>query len=156
MFSLEGIKLARNVGAEQMSGKNYTHVLTSTFFRTMQTACAFAEGAGDFTVARFDTSEALNSEEMKEWGAYIKLHGARLVQSEDLIVEESGRMADGFQALCSRLPENARMLAVGHAPLLECLVFGLTGAVIDPLHECEGVILDYDGSKFVLVEEIRL
>ncbi len=155
VLSPEGIELARRIGAEEMRGKKFTFILTSGCFRTAQTVCAFAEGAGDFTVARFKSCDALDSQRMKEWGEYYKLHDANLVSCQ-LVDEEARRMADKYREELRELPSDAHVLGAGHTPFIECSVFGMTGTIIRPLGECEGVILDYDGSKFVLVEEIRL
>lgn len=53
------------------------------------------------------------------------------------------------------IPEGARALAVGHTPLIERAVFGLTGREIAPLAECEGVVLAQDADS-VRVAEIRI
>ena len=47
--------------------------------------------------------------------------------------------------LFAEIPEDGRALAVGHTPLIERAVLGLTGREIDALGECEGVLLTIDG-----------
>jgi phosphohistidine phosphatase SixA len=57
--------------------------------------------------------------------------------------------------LLEQVPESRRGLAVGHTPLIERAVLGLTGREIAPLSECEGVLLvDDDGE--LRVDELRL
>jgi len=44
-------------------------------------------------------------------------------------------------ALIDAVPQNERGLAISHTPLIERAVLGLTAAEIEPLAECEGVLL---------------
>lgn len=57
--------------------------------------------------------------------------------------------------LLAQVPEGGRGLAVGHTPLIEKAVLGLTGREIEPLSECEGVLLTEDGGE-IAVDELRL
>lgn len=50
-------------------------------------------------------------------------------------------MAGVVSALIDAVPEGERGLAISHTPLIERAVLGLTGAEIEPLAECEGVVL---------------
>lgn len=66
-------------------------------------------------------------------------------------------MAGVLTALVDAVPDGARGLAVSHTPLIERAVLGLSGAEIDPLGECEGVLLTKpDEDAPVSVEELRL
>jgi phosphohistidine phosphatase SixA len=75
----------------------------------------------------------------------------------------SGRGTDGSEeqlagvvrGVLSSVPEGGRGLAIGHTPLIEKAVRGLTGRTIAPLAECEGVLLTDDGDR-IWVEELRL
>jgi hypothetical protein len=44
---------------------------------------------------------------------------------------------------------------VGHTPLIEAAVFGLTGAVIEPLSECEGILMEEEDGRIRLAAEYR-
>lgn len=59
--------------------------------------------------------------------------------------------------LLGRVPDGGRGLAVGHTPLIEKAVLGLTGQAIEPLAECEGVMVSSsaDGTDLSL-DELRL
>jgi phosphohistidine phosphatase SixA len=50
-------------------------------------------------------------------------------------------MAGVVSALLDAVPEGERGLAISHTPLIERAVLGLTAAEIEPLAECEGVLL---------------
>ncbi len=70
-----------------------------------------------------------------------------------------GETAEGLAAvvrdLLARVPEGGRGLAVGHTPLIERAVLGLTGLDIEPLVECEGVLLVEDAGE-IRVDELRI
>lgn len=44
---------------------------------------------------------------------------------------------------------------MGHSPLIEAAVYGLTGRVVDPLNECEGVLVQEEGGEIRLADEYR-
>lgn len=50
-------------------------------------------------------------------------------------------MGGVVSALLDAVPEGGRGLAISHTPLIERAVLGLTAAEIEPLAECEGVVL---------------
>jgi phosphohistidine phosphatase SixA len=59
------------------------------------------------------------------------------------------------RGLLEQVAEGGRGLAVGHTPLIERAVLGLTGREIEPLGECEGVLLIDDRGELRL-DELRL
>jgi phosphohistidine phosphatase SixA len=56
-------------------------------------------------------------------------------------------MAGVVSALLDAVPEGERGLAISHTPLIERAVLGLTAAEIEPLGECEGVLLSRAGDQ---------
>ncbi|GIV00230.1 MAG: hypothetical protein KatS3mg014_1845 [Actinomycetota bacterium] len=64
-------------------------------------------------------------------------------------------MAGVLGALLDAVPEGGRGLAVGHTPLIERAVLGLVGREIEPLSECEGVLVTRTDEGGILVEELR-
>ena len=66
-------------------------------------------------------------------------------------------MAGVVAALLDAVPEGERGLAISHTPLIERAVLGLTAAEIEPLAECEGVLLSKaTDDDAVEVGELRL
>jgi phosphohistidine phosphatase SixA len=66
-------------------------------------------------------------------------------------------MAGVVSALVDAVPDGGRGLAVSHTPLIERAVLGLTAREIEPLAECEGVVLrreDDDGE--LAIQELRI
>ena len=66
-------------------------------------------------------------------------------------------MAGVLSALLDAVPDEGRGLAVSHTPLIERGVLGLVSRELEPLAECEGVVLTKgDDGASVEIEEIRL
>ena len=65
-------------------------------------------------------------------------------------------MAGVLSALLDTIGEGERALAVGHTPLIERAVLGLTGHELEPLGECEGVVLTKEDDGHIEVLELRL
>jgi phosphohistidine phosphatase SixA len=64
-------------------------------------------------------------------------------------------MAAGIHALLDQLPEDGIALAISHTPLVERAVSGLTGREVEPMRECEGILVSrYDDGRLE-VEELR-
>ena len=64
-------------------------------------------------------------------------------------------MAAGVRALLGRVPEGERGLAVSHTPFVERAAAGLTGQEVEPMAECEGLLVTANGERLT-VEELRL
>jgi phosphohistidine phosphatase SixA len=65
-------------------------------------------------------------------------------------------MAGVLSGLLDAVPDGGRGLAVSHTPLIERAVLGLVAREIQPLTECEGVVLRREGDGSLEVDEIRL
>ena len=121
----------------------YSVVFVSPALRAAETAELFLEGREP---SQRETIAGLASEVEDRWRAAGKAAGSSRIsaireQDADLVRTETERLAGVLRDLLARVPENGRGLAVGHSPLIEAGVFGLTGEEIDPLEECEGVLL---------------
>jgi broad specificity phosphatase PhoE len=153
VLSESGIRLAHEVGRE-ICGCSFTHVFYSHVQRTVQTALAYAEGAGDFPDDRYQTLEALCTKERSGWAEYLRTH-AKLDLAHPFVAAEVERITRQFDHEIRRLEDGAHVLAVGHSNLLECLVYGLTGHVLAPLNECEGATLVNERSTYRFMSECR-
>jgi phosphohistidine phosphatase SixA len=65
-------------------------------------------------------------------------------------------MAAGFRSLLERVPDGARAIAFSHTPLIERGTSKLAGREIEPLQECEGVLLTLHDDGSLTVDELRL
>ena len=66
-------------------------------------------------------------------------------------------MAGVLSALLDAITDGGRGLAVSHTPLIERGILGLTAKEIEPLAECEGIVLSREGEDGELeLVELRL
>lgn len=65
------------------------------------------------------------------------------------------RLAAVVSELLAKVPAGGRGLAVGHTPLIERAVLGLTGSELAPLRELEGVLVVEEDDGALRVEELR-
>jgi hypothetical protein len=105
-------------------------------------------------------AEALASPVEDRWRAAAKAAGTGRIDAvrqhdPELVDDESRRLADGVLELLTHVPDGGRGLAVGHSPLIEAAIYGLTGQVIEPLGECEGVALEQDEGAIRVAEQYR-
>lgn len=64
-------------------------------------------------------------------------------------------MADGVRELLAQLPEGGRGLAISHTPLVERAAEGL-GRPVEPMRECEGILVTEHGDGRIELAELRL
>jgi broad specificity phosphatase PhoE len=101
----------------------------------------------------------LASEAEDRWRAAAKAAGSSRIDvvmatDPELVTVEAERLARVVEDLFGRVPEGGSALAVGHSPLIEAAVYGLTGVVIEPLGECRGpTIIRDDEGKYRIGEQ---
>jgi phosphohistidine phosphatase SixA len=127
-LSKDGQALALKVGHDLPGG--YVAVFTSPAKRAAETAAFFMRALGQ---------------------QLPQIHGV----SDDLSVDDPDRLARGVRQILHAIPEGGRGLAVGHTPLIEKAVEALTGQRIEPLAECEGVLLEENDGEVRLAQEYR-
>jgi broad specificity phosphatase PhoE len=157
-LSPEGQRLAEEVGRNLPGG--YEALYTSTARRAAETAAWFLRGLGQQLPALHGAIDGLASPVEDRWKAAAKAAGSSRIDDvaahdPDLVAEESARLGAAVRELLVAVPGGARGLAVGHSPLIEAAVYGLTGDVIEPLAECEGILLEEDGGDILLTQEYR-
>jgi phosphohistidine phosphatase SixA len=124
---------------------------------------AQAEDLGRSLSGRFDAvyvSPAQRAAQTVAWilrGMHVQLPAHHVV-----VPGLAGKNTDGsplqlgevLAELLADVPEGGRALAVSHTPIVEKAVAGLTGREIEPLGECEGVVITLDDDA-IQVEERR-
>lgn len=158
-LSSDGEILAERVGKD-LQGP-YDAVFTSPARRAAETAAWFLRGLGHPVPAVHGVAEGLASEVEDRWRAVAKSAGSSRIDviervDTDLVKKESALLADTVRRLIADLPKGGHGLAVGHSPLIEAAVYGLVGTVVDPLRECEGVLLVEEEGEVRLDREFRL
>jgi phosphohistidine phosphatase SixA len=154
-LSPEGLDLARRVAPSLRGG--YTTFVSSGAERATQTLLELwppASGA-------IDVESGLQSPVEDRWRAAGKAAGSSHLeriraQDPELVERESQRLAGVVRAMAASAADGIRVLAVGHTPLIEAAILGLTGSTLEPLGECEGAALTFEGDRVTTVEELRL
>ena len=157
-LSEEGQVLALHVGKDLPGG--YAAIYTSPARRAAETVAWLLRGLGQQLPQDHGVSDGLGSPVEDRWRAAAKAAGTGridAIRAEDaeLVEQESKRLGAAARELLASLPEDGRGLAVGHSPLIEAAVFGLTERVVEPLRECEGVVLEDDRGTISLATEFR-
>jgi phosphohistidine phosphatase SixA len=155
----KGYALAREVGARQLRGRAFTDFYASPVWRTHQTLAAFAEGAGDFRLKWAPPTPPIYAErpEVRElWRACraAELRGedmvlAALARDEGLFRRLADELAALFVAWAPSHEDGRKVIVVGHSPHLEIMAFGLDGALMPGLKECQGFRFVADGGRVV-------
>jgi broad specificity phosphatase PhoE len=158
-LSSDGEILAERVGS-QLTGP-YHAVFTSPARRAAETAAWFLRGLGQQIPPMHGVAEGLSSDVEDRWRSAAKAAASSRIDAiegvdPDLAEKESALLADTVRRLLADLPEDGRGLAIGHSPLIEAAVYGLTGTIIEPLKECEGVLLVEDAGLVRLDRELRV
>jgi broad specificity phosphatase PhoE len=157
-LSQEGIEQAHRLGRSIRVG--YTHLYSSGAQRATQTLACMLAGMGRLVLNGVVVRPGLGSPREGEWRDTARAAGTSsldtlLTKNEPLVREESQRLAGELRAIIGELPEGSYALAIGHSPLAECAIYGLTGKVHPPLKECEGfLVLELKGGRLD-VEELR-
>jgi phosphohistidine phosphatase SixA len=157
-LSEEGQDLALRIGKDLPGG--YAMVFTSPARRAAETAAWFLRGLGQ-KLPPHGVEAGLASPVEDRWRSAAGTAGSSRIDAiekadPDLVEKESARLADAIRQLLADIPDGGRGLAIGHTPLIEAAVHGLTGRLIEPLAECEGVLVEQEGTDVQLTAEYRL
>ncbi len=155
-----GYALARSIAGQDLRGRDFGGFFVSSYWRTVQTMAAFAEGAGDFAL-KFQPDPApiyLDWPELRPlWRAcrQAELRGEDLLQAAlqhdaALTRRAAAAVADRFRQWACSVDDGRNYLVVGHSPYLEMLVLGLFGLTLASLRECRGFRVAFDGRVFEL------
>src|SRR5436305_14525203 len=127
---------------------------------------ALAEDVGRARGIRYDAVFISPAERAAETAAWI-LRGAGqpLPPGHAVIPGLAGQdasggspegMAAGVRALLDQIPDDGIGLAISHTPLVERAAAGLTGRTVEPMRECEGVLISRGDDGTITLEELRL
>lgn len=157
-LSEQGRTLALHVGQDLPGG--YVAVFTSPARRAAETAAWFLRGLGQQLPQEHGVVEGLASQVEDRWRAAAKAAGGARIddireRDPELVEEESARLAGVVRGLLAEIPDGGRGLAVSHSPLIEAAAFGLIGTVIEPLSECEGIVVEEEDGRLRLAAEYR-
>jgi len=143
-LSPEGIESALELGRSLRVG--FTHLYSSGAQRATQTLACILAGMGRPVQNGVVIRPGLASPRDADWRAAVRSAGTGhlatlLERTPDLVREESTRLAAELREILSTLPEGAYAFAIGHTPLIESAIYGITSKTPDPLTELEGYLL---------------
>ncbi len=126
---------------------------------------AQAEDLGRGTEGSYDAVFVSPAARAAETAAWILRGGGLQLPDHSVIPGLAGRdasggspegMAAGVRALLDQVPEGGRGLAISHTPFVERAALGLSGKQIEPLAECEGILVTLHDDASIELEELRL
>lgn len=143
-----GVRAAVDIGTD-LEGP-YDLVVSSGAQRATQTAACFLAGFARPVGGGVVANAGFRSADEDRWRAIYSETGSGQIQAfldaaPEFVEAEAGRFAEAVRRVAEQLPEGGRALVVGHSPMHEATVYGLTGETIQPLGKGEAVVLVLDG-----------
>ena len=154
-LSQAGVNLARQVG-EKLGP--FDQVITSKLPRAFETAIAMGF-AVEVRYAELNTiDEAIENE--IDWAAGFA-EFAQIIRQGGITARAAHQQAAFWQKLALAVPENGCALLISHGSIIEA---GTIGCLPDldysnwgkPCDYCEGVLLGFEGNRFITGELLRL
>ena len=132
-LSPEGRAQAEDVGRAARA-TTYDAVFTSPAERAAETAAWFLRGAG---------------QQLQDHAVVAGLAG------QDASGGSPEGMAAGVRALLGQVPDGGTAVAFSHTPFVERAALGLTGTEVEPMGECEGILVTMHDDGSLIVTELR-
>lgn len=153
----DGVAAAVTLGSELKP--HYDRFVSSGAQRATQTLACFIAAGTARSPGGVIVDDRFKSENEDRWKDAYKRAGAGDIESfrradPDLVDKESGLFARALEDLFKGLPEGGRGIVVGHSPMQEAAVWGLTGEAVGPLGKGEGVLVIQDDDGSYRVEDI--
>ena len=147
----DGVAAAVNIG-ERLAG-GYDLLVSSGAQRATQTLACFLAGHGRHLPCGVTVDAAFRSTQEERWFAEAKRSGGgsleAFIQADpDLVAEEAKTLGEALRRVFDRLPEDGRALVVGHSPMHETAIYGLTGTIVAPISKGAGVHIVEDGGAY--------
>ncbi|MGH2813241.1 MAG: histidine phosphatase family protein [Actinomycetota bacterium] len=154
-LTAEGIRAAVEIGKGLTGG--YDALISSGAQRATQTLACFLAGLGRAAPAGVGVDLGFRSEGEDRWfdaaeRAEGKGIGAFRAVDPELVDSEAERFSASLKRLFAALPDQGRALVVGHSPMHEVAVFGLTGMAVAPISKGGGALVIDDGQGDYRVE----
>lgn len=151
----EGVRAALGIGVRLAT--DYDIVISSGAQRATQTAACLLAGSGKKVPNGVVVDERFRSDVEDGWRAAYKAAGAGDIASfreadPELVEQESELLAAALADVFRNLPEGGRALIVGHSPMQEAAVFGLTHEVVAPLSKGAGIEVTANGDDYSVTE----
>lgn len=147
----EGVRHALDVG-RGLEGE-YDLAISSGAQRATQTLACFLAGSGLRVPEGVIVDSRFRSQVEDRWKAAYKAAGQGDIASfrkvdPELVKEESKLLGEALRDAFDQLPEGGRALIVGHSPMQEAAVYGLTGEAPEPLSKGDGIVVTEEGGSY--------
>lgn len=151
VLTTEGVHHALKVGARL--GSEYDLAISSGAQRATQTLACFLAGSGAKVAGGVIVDTRFRSDFEDQWKAAYNAAGAGDIASfrrvdPDLVDKESKLLGQALRDAFDGLRESGRALIVGHSPMQELAVYGLTGEAVEPLGKGAGVMVTEDAGTY--------
>jgi broad specificity phosphatase PhoE len=151
MLSSDGIEAAVDIG-RRLHG-SYDLIVSSGAQRATQTIACFLAGLGERVGGGVTVDSRFRSEVEDRWrSAYERAQSGDIESfhraDPDLVDQESRLLGDALADVFRKLADGGRALVVGHSPMQEAAVYGLTGEAVDPISKGAGVLVTEDGDRY--------
>jgi broad specificity phosphatase PhoE len=150
----EGVRAAVEIG--RLLADRYDLLISSGAQRATQTLACFLAGSGNRFPVGVTVDQDFRSSIEERWFAAARQSGGGgledfLKVDRPLVEEEAARFGSALRRVFDALPGDGRALIVGHSPMHEVAVYGLTGSIVPPISKGAGVLVVQDGNQFQLV-----
>lgn len=151
VLTAEGVRAAVEIGA-RLAG-SYDLLVSSGAQRATQTLACFLAGMGSSVSSGVIVDTGFRSEREERWFAAARASGGGDLHAfreadPDLVDGEAKRFAEALLRVLAELPEGGKALVVGHSPMHEAAVYGLTGEVLAPISKGAAVVITTDGDVY--------
>lgn len=153
----EGIRAALEIGT-RLDG-DYELMISSGAQRATQTLACFLAGGGMRVPNGVTVDPRFRSEVEEQWKSAYQEAGAGDLRSfervnPELVDNESTVLGAALADVFDRLGDNGRALIVGHSPMHEAAVYGLTGEMVEPVSKGAGIrVISEEGGY--RIEQLR-
>jgi len=151
VLSAEGLRQALEIGAELQG--NYEVLVSTGAQRATQTLACFVAASGLKVPGGVVVEEGLRSEIEDRWKAAYREAGSGELDAlrsadPELVEQDSATLGSALRRVLDRLSDGGRALVVGHSPTNEAAVLGLTGEVVEPMSNGDGVLVVQESERF--------
>jgi broad specificity phosphatase PhoE len=143
----EGVVAALEIG-KRLRGQ-YDMLMSSGAQRATQTLACLLAGMAQGQPVGVTVDPSFRSEVEERWFAAARVSGGGGLDAfreadPELVESESVRFGAAIRRVLEELGEDGRALIVGHSPMHEVTVLGLTGQLVEPLSKGKALLVTED------------
>jgi broad specificity phosphatase PhoE len=151
VLSADGVAAALEIG-KGLRGR-YDLAVSSGAQRATQTIACFLAALGQEVRGGVIVDTRFRSSVEDRWRAAFERAGAGDIASlrsvdPELVDSEARVLAAALEDVFTGLSDAGLALVVGHSPMQEAAVYGLTGQIVEPLKKGAGVLVSQSGDAY--------